>query len=256
MVGSFSLAFAETEYDINIPSGASNPGAPFFWSESTTGVTTGEITVYPRDTVSWHNGDGPPHTVTSVTQSGEENGIFDSGLFHAGESFTWQFDDLGDFYYYCYLHPWMNGVVHVTDNLGSIQTIDKVASGFTDDGLGFEIKYILDTNLESVVDVDSDEKTLTFHIAGGTELEELIIVLPVELIETPTVVWVDGQETTFKSEDVFTGTKLIIKMEPFSKEIKIMGAYVIPEFGFLAMGILSVGLISTLVLTRSKLSII
>jgi predicted secreted protein with PEFG-CTERM motif len=45
-------------------------------------------------------------------------------------------------------------------------------------------------------------------------------------------------------------------MEPFSKEIKIMGAYVIPEFGFLAMGILSVGLISTLFLARSKLSIL
>jgi predicted secreted protein with PEFG-CTERM motif len=150
----------------------------------------------------------------------------------------------------------MNGIVHVTDNLGSVQTIDKVASGFTDDGLGFEIKYILDTNLKSVVDVDSDEKTLTFHISGDTGLEELIIVLPVELINTPTIIWVDGIETKFTSEDVFTGTKLIIEMEPFSKEIKIMGASVIPEFGFLTISILSVGLISTLILTRSKLSII
>jgi len=256
LTGSSTLVFAVTEYDIKIPSGASDPEAPYFWSESTTGVMTGEITVYPRDKITWLNGDGAPHTVTSVTQSGVEDGVFDSGIFRAGESFTWQFEDLGDFYYYCYLHPWMNGVVHVTDNLGSVQTLDQVASGLTDDGLGFEIKYILDTNLESLVDVDSNEKTLTFYISGDTELEELIIILPVELIETPTVVWIDGQETKFSSEDVFTGTKLIIPMEPFSKEIKIMGAYVIPEFGFLTMGILSVGLISTLVLTRSKLSII
>ena len=261
IVGSFSLAFAQTEYDIKIPSGASDIGAPYFWSEATTGVTTGEITVYPRDKITWHNGDTAFHTITSILppSSGEEiveDGIFDSGFFTAGESYTRQFDDLGDFYYYCTLHPWMNGVVHVTDNLGSVQTLDKVASGFTDDGLGFEIKYILDTNLQSIVDVNSDEKTLTFHISGDTELEELILVLPVELINSPSVVWVDGKETKFSSEDVFTGTKLIIPMEPLSKEIKIMGANVIPEFGFLAMGILSVGLISTLFLTRSKLSIL
>ena len=69
MVGSFSLAFAETEYNIKIPSGASDPGAPYFWSESSTGVTTGVITVYPRDTITWHNGDTTFHTITSVTQS-------------------------------------------------------------------------------------------------------------------------------------------------------------------------------------------
>jgi len=67
------------------------------------------------------------------------------------------------------------------------------------------------------------------------------------------VIWVDGKETKFTSEDVFTGTKLIIEMEPLSKEIKIMGAHVIPEFGLMAMSILSVGLISVLVLSRNKL---
>ena len=50
--------------------------------------------------------------------------------------------------------------------------------------------------------------------------------------------------------------KLTIPIEPHSKEVKIMGAYVIPEFGFLAMGILSIGLFSTLFLARSKLSMI
>ena len=256
IAGSSTLVFAQTEYNIKIPSGASDPGAPYFWSEESTGVTTGEITIYPRDIITWHNGDTAFHTITSITQSGEEDGVFDSGFFTAGESYTRQFDDLGDFYYYCTLHPWMNGVVHVTDNLGSVQTIDKVASGFTDDGLGFEIKYILDTSLSSNVDVDSDEKILTFHISGDTLLEQLIIVLPVELIDNPTTIWVDGVQTTFESQDVFTGTKLTIAMEPLSKEIRIMGANVIPEFGLMAMAVLSIGLISTLFLARSKLSII
>jgi len=85
IVGSSTLAFADrTEYDIKIPSGASDPGAPYFWSEASTGVTTGEITVYPRDSITWHNGDTAFHTVTSVTQSGEEDGTFDSGFLLLG----------------------------------------------------------------------------------------------------------------------------------------------------------------------------
>ena len=45
IVGSLPTVFAESSYDIKIPSGASDPGAPYFWSEKSTGVTSGEITV-------------------------------------------------------------------------------------------------------------------------------------------------------------------------------------------------------------------
>ena len=70
-LGSDPLAFAATTYQIKIPSGASDPNAPFFWSEKSTGVTTGEITVYPGDTVSWENADAAFHTITSITPTGE-----------------------------------------------------------------------------------------------------------------------------------------------------------------------------------------
>lgn len=257
MSSSVGLVFAD-DTEIKIPSGASDPGAPYFWSEKSTGITTGEVTVYPGDSITWHNADTAFHTVTSVSASSietgdfEEDGVFDSGFFTAGESYTQKFDNLGDFYYYCSLHPWMDGVVHIIKNPGSVQTIDKIASGYSDDGLGFEVKYILDTNLQQAVHVNSDEKTLTFTISGDTENEQITFVLPVELIENPNTVWVDGDMTDFETEITTTGTKLIIPIEPHSKEIKIMGAYVIPEFGFLAMGVLSVGLFSVLFLIRSK----
>ncbi len=261
IVGTSTLAFAE-EYEIKIPSGASDPNANYFWSETSTGVTTGEITVYPGDSVTWHNADSAFHTITSIDPTGEntlpvkddENGVFDSGFFTAGESYTRQFNDLGNFYYYCSLHPWMSGIVHVTKNPGSVQSIDRIASGYSDDGLGFEVKYILDTNIQNAVHVDPDERTLTFTISGDTENEQITFVLPPELIENPNAVWVDGVMTDFQIEETGTGTKLIIPIEPHSKEIKIMGTYVIPEFGFLTVVILSVGLISVLFLTRAKLS--
>ena len=72
--------FAQTEYEIKIPSGASDPGAPFFWSEKNTGVTTGEITVYPGDSVTWHNADTAFHTITSVSASSIETGDFEVSL--------------------------------------------------------------------------------------------------------------------------------------------------------------------------------
>ncbi len=147
ILGSASFAFAESTYTIVIPSGASDPSAPYYWSEKSTGVTTGEITIYPRDTVIWENADSAFHTITSVTKSGEIDGVFDSSFIKSGGSYSRQFTELGDFYYFCdNNHPWMNGIVHVIKNPGSVQTIDKIASGYSDDGLGFEVKYILDTN--------------------------------------------------------------------------------------------------------------
>jgi predicted secreted protein with PEFG-CTERM motif len=261
ILGSTTLAFAET-YEIKIPQGASNSGAFFFWSEKSTGVTTGVITVYPGDSVIWHNADTAFHTITSgippITVEGtfEEDGVFDSGMFTVGKSYARQFDDLGDFHYYCSLHPWMDGVVHVVTDPGSVQSISRIASGYSDDGLGFEVKYILDTNLQNAVHVNSDERTLTFTISGNSKNEQITFVLPDKLIENPNAVWVDGDMVDFEIEETSTGTKLTIPIDPSSKEIKIMGAYVIPEFGFLVMVVLSVGLFSTLFLSRSKLSII
>ncbi len=253
VAGYASLAFAETTFEITMPSGASDPGAPFFWSEKSTGVTTGKITVFPGDSVQWKNADTAFHTITSITQSGEINELFDSGFINAGDSFTQKFDELGDFYYYCSLHPWMNGVVHVIKNPGNVKSIHNVGSGFSDDGLGFTVKYILDTNLQKAVHVNPDEKSLTFKISGSSGNDQITLVLPTKLIENPNTVFVDGVMTEFKSEFPSSATKLIIPITVDSKDIKIMGTKVIPEFGFLAISILSIGIVSMLFLTRSKL---
>ncbi|WP_297439827.1 PEFG-CTERM sorting domain-containing protein [Nitrosopumilus sp.] len=247
-------AFAES-FEITMPSGASDPGAPFFWSEKSTGITTGEITVFPDDVVIWKNADMAFHTITSVTSSGELDGLFDSGFIDAGSSYQRKFSDLGDFYYFCSLHPWMSGIVHVVKNPGTVQSIHNVGSGFSENGLGFEVKYILDTNLQKAVHVSPDNQSLTFRISGTTENEQITLVLPEKLIENPNTVLVDGSMTDFESEMTSSGTKLIIPLTVDSSEIKIIGTKVIPEFGFLALGILGIGLSSALFLTRSKLSI-
>ena len=255
-IGFTSFASAEKNYVIIMPSGSSDPDAPFFWSEKSTGVTTGVITIHPNDSVTWENADTAFHTITSVTPQGEIDGLFDSGFINAGESYSRQFPDLGDYYYFCSIHPWMSGIVHVVKDPGSVKSIQSVGSGYSEDGLGFEVKYILDANLQKAVHIDPDERTLTFRVSGDTQNEQITLVLPPKLIENPNAVWIDGTMTDFESETTSIGTKLVIPIEPGTSEIKVMGTYVIPEFGFIALGILSVGLFSTLFLVRSKLSII
>jgi len=255
---SIPLVFAET-YEIQIPSGASDPMAPFFWSEKSTGVTSGKITVFPGDSVIWSNADTAFHTITSVSADSietgefEVDGIFDSGFFTAGKSFTQKFNDVGNFYYFCSLHPFMNGVVHVVKNPGNVKSIDNVGSGLSDDGLGFKVKYTLDTNLQKVVHVNPDEKSLTFRISGNSGNDHITLVLPSKLIENPNAVFVDEDMTEFESEYTSSGTKLIIPINADSLDIKIIGTKVIPEFSFLAISILSIGIVSMLFLTRSKL---
>ncbi len=50
-VSSENFTFAESTFEITMPSGASDPDAAYFWSEKSTGVTAGEITVFPNDSV-------------------------------------------------------------------------------------------------------------------------------------------------------------------------------------------------------------
>jgi plastocyanin len=81
-----------SEVDINIASRAFSPET---------------ITVPVNTTVTWTNNDGMAHTVTSDT------GLFDSGSFGAGGTYSFQFTAAGTYNYHCTLHPDMIATVIV-----------------------------------------------------------------------------------------------------------------------------------------------
>jgi len=66
-----------------------------------------EITVAPGTRVTWTNADETPHTVASRDAS------FKSKALDTGDTFSFTFANAGDFAYFCTLHPFMTGVVHV-----------------------------------------------------------------------------------------------------------------------------------------------
>lgn len=84
-----------------------------------------EVTIATGTAVSWTNDDTAPHTVTST------DGVFDSGIFDPGASFTWIFNEPGSFAYVCQLHPQMQGTVVVTGE--AVDGAAPVAESQTED---------------------------------------------------------------------------------------------------------------------------
>lgn len=70
------------------------------------------ITVKVGTEVTWTNQDGIEHTVTSDDSAPV---TFDSGMLGQGESFSFTFDQAGEYEYFCTPHPYMKGKVTVTE---------------------------------------------------------------------------------------------------------------------------------------------
>ena len=71
--------------------------------------TPREIVVKPGSTVTWANHDQVPHTVTSKDKGGE----LSSQALDTDDTYVHTFTRPGDYAYYCTVHPFMTGVVHV-----------------------------------------------------------------------------------------------------------------------------------------------
>ncbi len=67
-----------------------------------------EITIQAGESVTWINQDIVPHTATSGNPGDEDLGaIFRSTQFGQGGTFTHTFNDVGEFVYFCEVHPVM-----------------------------------------------------------------------------------------------------------------------------------------------------
>jgi plastocyanin len=66
-----------------------------------------EITIAPGTKITWTNHDETPHTVTSNDKSFASKGL------DTDDKFEHVFASEGDFTYFCTVHPFMTGVVHV-----------------------------------------------------------------------------------------------------------------------------------------------
>ena len=102
---------------VDMPIGAGVPGC----EDNNMCYTPTNLTVNVGTTVTWINSDGMiPHTVTAGWPDSDSIGLdyvggngFDSDMMMGGATFEHTFEVPGEYDYFCLLHPWMIGSVHV-----------------------------------------------------------------------------------------------------------------------------------------------
>ena len=233
-----SISFAESIYDINIPSGSADKDSPFHWSSEKDGDTSGFIEIIVNDTIHWKNGDTVAHTVTSGTPINGPDGIFDSGKISPGKFFVQQFTDIGEFPYYCTIHPWRTGLVSV---LSGHSILPNVGSDFGDGTNVFDIEYKFN-RLVNRASIDESAKSISLELKGNAINDDntLTLFLPSALISGISSVSIDGTMTenfTQKFEDEIT-TLVINEVSPQAKSIIMTGTTVVPEFAQLTFIVL------------------
>lgn len=249
--------FAQSTYTINIPTGAADPNAPYFWQSEKDGSATGEIHVLPGDTVKWSNADTAFHTVTSGISpdlGGEgPDGIFDSEFFSVGESWSYRFTDEGSYPYFCTIHPWMTGIVVVESAFSVIQNVgDDAGDGSTT----FDVEYDFNRVIADAT-VDEDQKAITFTLVGKPQNDDntLTLHLSKDLISDPNVIWADGESVTNFEVISEGGINVVtIPVTETTEQVTILGTSVVPEFGVLSTVVLATSLIAVIfAVSRSKI---
>ena len=106
---------------------------------------------------------------------------------------------------------------------------------------------------------DTENNSLIIQVETFSD-GELIITLPKQVLDTDEYgffVLVDAEETAHDSMSTYDSWTLQIPFYNGTEEIEIIGTFVIPEFGTIAVMILAVAITSIIVLsTRSKLNIV
>lgn len=108
---------------ITITKGSANPEVDITNFKQKQWYNPSPITINVNDTVKWINNDTESHTITSglgggfasvaTNSKGKPDGLFDSGLFKTGNSWSFKFTKPGIYNYFCTIHPWMEGIVNV-----------------------------------------------------------------------------------------------------------------------------------------------
>ena len=107
MIATLVIEAPKEAIKIIIPEGAAIPeDGKIFYNPEAINISTGT-------TVEWINEDPAMHTATSGGPTSGADGVFDSEILNIGDTYQFTFADVGNYDYYCILHPWMIGTVNV-----------------------------------------------------------------------------------------------------------------------------------------------
>lgn len=210
-------------------------------SKTTDAFAPNPLNINVGDTVTWTNKDSQPHTVTSGTGNSDPNKgqEFDSSpnlqpILTPGMTFSWTFEEAGEFQYFCVLHENMKGTVVVSEGGGnggnggptpfSVTATDEDGNPYEITGTGAATATAATINPGESVEVEFDG-------AGAVEL-----TLPEGLISGINSVKAGDQELLQGDPTVNAdgSSTISITVPEGSTTVVITGETVVPEFPVIA----------------------
>ena len=247
IIATTPAAFADhPEVTIDTVAGSGAPGceetADGCYIPSTATVDVGGVVIMS-------NTDTAAHTYTSGTPGDGPDGVFDTSLLMAGSSFEWNPDTVGEYPYFCMVHPWMMGTI-IVQEVGAEEAKDDGAE-------------------ELMVSIADSQ------VLGGTQIELTFSELHVNYDITATQGGEIVLQETGQHAMESTATHQIDAMgsddNPIDVEIISLGigapgaeadwtgptgtvatAKVVPEFGTIVMMVLTVAIISIVAVTAKS----
>ena len=144
-------------------------------------------------------------------------------------------------------------IFEITDNL-------EVTAG---DSGTFDIRYTIRGGTVETIDVEPENFGLLVKI-NSLDDGKLILELPREFIDAEKqngkdeefIILINNIQTTYEESPSFSEFRtLTINFNQGDSEIQIIGTYVIPEFGTIVMIILTIGIMTSILLTKNKFQI-
>ncbi|GIU72580.1 MAG: hypothetical protein KatS3mg003_2059 [Candidatus Nitrosocaldaceae archaeon] len=156
----------------------------------------GILTISKGTTVTWSNDDTTTHTVTSGISFGliqfdeykdktpGPDGLFDSGMMAPGATFSYTFNDEGEYLYYCSLHPFMVGKV----------IVEAAAEEVTEANVMQGMNIDLETDLALPFDREANDSITLKFVPKAQGLEGGEITALVDHLDYNIVIMRDGEE--------------------------------------------------------------
>ena len=228
------------------------------------------VTVSVGETIIMSNTDTAAHTWTSGTPEDGPDGNFDTSLIMTGAAFEWSPDTVGEYPYFCMVHPWMKGVI-IVQEVGAVEEPkDDHGDDHGDDMMSMEG----DASATGMLSDGTMVSIWTSEPMAGEMMEISVVFADAEHVNHDLMVTQNGEEVLndqgahhHDGKGVHT-TAPLSSSDPVDITITFQGygvdemtgpvgeqvvfTNVVPEFGTIAMMVLAVAIISIVAVTAKS----